>query len=350
MPLLLLLGITTAVLLSPLLHRRAMATWYRQRRWRDEMAWPTAVRELGLTEEEIRAGHEVGRARGTVDGVPIELVVSVRLFGFALRHEFRVPLANDPGFSARRRARDSNAGDLSGDPDLDAAIRFQADDAEHLRLTCDAVTRASLHETVGRGAVLSDGELVLVLTGLPSEEGPKNAGGLVLAVRSLARCVSVLGRSWKPRERLLAALDDPEWTVRLRTLRSLIDSGDAHLEQALTTGHEDEVPAIRLVAALASTDGRDALEALHDARDLVDLVQQPDPEVREAAARAYERVGTLKDVDLLLDVARRPRSSGQARAAIEDAIEAIRSRSPGEAGRLALEAPETGTLSLVSCR
>ncbi len=94
-PLLILLGVTTGVLLSPLLHRRLLATLFRRRRSRAALAWTDAVSDLHLEEDPIRAPREVGRAHGRVDGVPVELVVSARAFGEGLRHELRAASEDD---------------------------------------------------------------------------------------------------------------------------------------------------------------------------------------------------------------------------------------------------------------
>ncbi len=348
-PVLLLLTVLVAIVTGGplLLMRRTQASELRALRWRGEMAWPAAVATLGLAETEPESPSEVGRARGQVDGFEVELVVTVSGLGLGLRHQLELTLDADPGFSARRRRRDGDGGVLIGEPDLDAALRFATDDPRRLRLLCDAPTRAALHQTVGRGAVLEGGHLTLVLDRSVSDPAV-TASGLVQAARALARCARQLALDWDPRERLLAGLEDPEWRVRLRALRALIADRDPDLPEALELAFEDEHAAVRLTAALES-DRIPELERLHRERHLVDLVQHPEPELRTAAAEAYTLVGALEDVDLLLEVARRPRSSGGPRAAIEEAVDAIRARHPGGKGRLALEAPETGTLSLARC-
>jgi hypothetical protein len=338
-----LLAVLALAAVTPFSIRRSSVRYWRERRWRDELGWPSAAQTLGLEERRPGARDVIGRVSGLVEGVPVEIVVGITPFGFGLRHELSATLARDPGFTAHRRPRDSDAGVPSGDPCLDAAIRFETAGARHLRLACDAPTRAALHETVGQGAVLMHGRLTRQLHGQPTAEA------LVRIVRALARGARVLDRPWQPRARLLTAVrDDPEWRLRLASLRTLLHDRDPDLDRVLHDARVDAAPAVRLVASLAGDDGLDELRLLRSSRALVDLLQRPEPELRIAAAEAYARTGSLQDVELLLDVARRPKNSSRTRDAIQGAVDAIRSRRPGEEGRLALEAPQTGTLSFAT--
>jgi hypothetical protein len=339
-----LFAVVALALLSPFQARRSMAAWHRSRRWRDELPWPEAAAALGLREERPRASHEIGRAQGRVDGLAVALVASESLCGLGPRYTIRVQLPGDPGFAARRRRRDGQDGPPSGDPGLDAAVRFTTDDASRLRLACDAATRAALHRTVGRGAILADGELTRVIGGVPG------ARFLVDATREMVRCARLVTERWDRSDRLLGAVrQDPEWRVRLASLQTVLaEYPDAlAVADALRVARADESSAIRLVASLASGDeGRADLVSLHGRGALVGLLQRSDPTIRRAAVQALAEVGDVGDVDLLLDVGGRPASSAEIRDAIRRTVAVIQERASGDRGALALVETGTGWLSV----
>lgn len=302
--------------------------------------WMTAARAAGLQDvsttnvsgsRRLDAGHGTLRIRVLPAGAGSRVSLDgLAAIGIALRGRSAVP----------RRVLEI------GDADFDRALVVEG--APFLaRALLDTETRVALVDLAAARGAFAETELVSLTNGLlvarcHHGEPPARVTRLAESLRALATLGERLTPPALPEERLAGILaKEPFPVVRLRALQLLVADRPDHAATlgAVRAALADPDDRVRMTAALAAGEAGDAvLRAMEPS--LLPALGHEDATVREAAARALGRVGSVAAVPALR--AAEAVIGGAAR----EAIASVQSRIIGaDHGQLAL-AQAAGEVSL----